>query len=220
MSVIVTFGGGGDEPYALSLGEGGGRLALHRVGAEHAVELDAAVWHGPADAADLRVLAGLEGPLLDVGCGPGRMLRAAAERGIPTLGIDVSPAAVSLAAEGGTPVLQRSIFDRLPLEGQWHAVLLLDGNIGIGGDPAALLARCARLLDVDGSIIVEVDPDPDLDERDHYRAIRDDGTASAAFPWARVGSTVLARVAASVRLRVADAWADGTRHFVVLRLQS
>lgn len=220
MSVVVTFGGGGDEPYALSLGEGGGRLALHRVGAEQGVELDAAVWHGPADATDLRVLTGLEGPLLDVGCGPGRMLRAATERGIPTLGIDVSTAAVALAAQSGAPVLHRSVFDRLPLEGQWHAVLLLDGNIGIGGDPAALLARCAHLLDADGSIIVEVDADPDLDERDHYRAIRDDGTASAAFPWARVGSTVLARVAASVRLRVADAWTDEDRHFVVLRFQS
>ena len=35
--------------------------------------------------------------------------------------------------------LQASVFDRLPGAGRWGTALLLDGNIGIGGRPTALL---------------------------------------------------------------------------------
>lgn len=35
--------------------------------------------------------------LLDIGCGPGWLLKAAAERGVKTCGIDLSPAAIKLA---------------------------------------------------------------------------------------------------------------------------
>ena len=41
----------------------------------------------------------------------------------------------------GGPALVRSVFETLPGEGRWDTVLLMDGNIGIGGDPAALLGR-------------------------------------------------------------------------------
>src|SRR5439155_18584151 len=57
---------------------------------------------GQASAADEAVLARAAGPVLDVGCGPGRILAELARRGVPALGIDVSPAAVRLArARGG-----------------------------------------------------------------------------------------------------------------------
>ena len=166
-----------------------------------------------------QVLAGLHGPLLDIGCGPGRMVRAAEELAFPALGIDVSAHAAALAGAGGTPVLRRSVFDRLPLEGLWGAALLMDGNIGIGGDPAALLARCAELIADDGRIVVEVDPDPDLFDCAEYTAVGRRRPESAPFPWARVGSAVLVRLAAPSGLVVADAWAAGERRFVVLRRQ-
>lgn len=219
MSAVVAFGAGGEEPYAVLLADTRSSvLALHRADDPHSVvEMDVAGWMAPATDIDIAVLVGLGGPLLDVGCGPGRMVRAAEERGVPALGIDVSAEAAALAAAGGTPVLRRSVFDHLPLEGAWGAVLLLDGNIGIGGDPDALLARCGELVSPTGCIVVEVDSDPDLFERADYRVVAPDGRRSATFPWARVGAAALARRAGLRGLVVVDAWGTASRRFVTLR---
>ena len=219
MSAIVSFGAGGEEPYALLLaGEGGPVLALRKLDEPDGfIEMYAADWRSPANAVDVGVLAGLRGPLLDIGCGPGRMVRAAEEHAMAALGIDVSAHAAAVAGAEGTPVLRRSVFDRLPLEGQWGTALLMDGNIGIGGDPAALLKRCVELIAEDGRIVVEVDPEPELFDRAIYTAVGDGGRESAPFPWARVGSAALVRLAGLTGLVVADAWAAGDRRFVVLQ---
>ncbi|MGZ0711910.1 class I SAM-dependent methyltransferase (plasmid) [Coraliomargarita sp. W4R53] len=219
MSTLIAFGAGGDEPYAMLLGAtGGAALALRRIDdPTGTLELDVEGWRAPANAVDLAVLADLDGPLLDVGCGPGRMVRAAEERGLAALGIDISADAAALAATNGTPVLRRSVFERLPLEGLWATVLLMDGNIGIGGDPAALVARCAELLAPDGNLVIEVDVDPELLDCAIYTAVGQNGHESAPFPWARVGSAALARLASMSGLVTADAWADGKRRFVSLR---
>lgn len=102
------------------------------------------------------LFAAATGPVLDIGCGRGRFVHAAIMGGHLTLGIDVSESAVRIAQEHGLPVLCRSVFQELPGEGTWGTALLLDGNIGIGGDPVALLRRCAELVrDDDGRILVE-----------------------------------------------------------------
>lgn len=221
MSAVVAFGAGGEEPYALVLGGGSGTaLALRKVDdPTGSVEMDVADWRAPASPVDLMVLAGLHGPLLDIGCGPGRMVRAAEERAFAALGIDVSEHAAALARAGGTAVLRRSVFERLPLEGLWGAALLMDGNIGIGGNPGALIARCAELIAKDGRIVVEVDPDPDLLDCAVYTAVGHGGRESAPFPWARVGSAALVRLAGRSGLIAADAWASGARRFVALERQ-
>ena len=45
-------------------------------------------------------------------------------------------------------MVRRDVFARVPGEGRWVRMLVADGNVGIGGDPAMLLARTARLLSV------------------------------------------------------------------------
>ena len=59
--------------------------------------LDLREWERPADLVDRAVLWGIRGPVLEVGCGPGRLVAALAESGTPALGIDISPLAAELA---------------------------------------------------------------------------------------------------------------------------
>ncbi len=98
------------------------------------------------------------GPTLDVGSGPGRLIVALGERGVPALGIDVTPQSVQLAQSAGALALQRDVFSTVPGTGRWMIVLLADGSIGIGGDPVALLSRVAELLAPRGQALVEVQP--------------------------------------------------------------
>ena len=89
---------------------------------------------------DASLIDRCSGPTLDVGSGPGRLAVALAERGVPTLGIDVAPHAVSVARSAGSLTLLRDVFSRVPGTGRWKIVLLADGNIGIGGDPSRCCA--------------------------------------------------------------------------------
>ena len=95
---------------------------------------------------DSSILDRCQGPTLDVGSGPGRLTVALAERGVPVLGIDITPAAVQLARSSGALALHRDVFATVPGTGRWSRVLLADGNAGIGGDPDALLSRVGRTL--------------------------------------------------------------------------
>ncbi|HEY3143875.1 MAG TPA: class I SAM-dependent methyltransferase, partial [Acidimicrobiales bacterium] len=53
---------------------------------------------------------GAAGPVLDVGCGPGRLVHALLARGRAALGIDLSPSAVAEAKARGALVLRRDVF--------------------------------------------------------------------------------------------------------------
>ncbi|WP_438856142.1 class I SAM-dependent methyltransferase [Agromyces sp. M3QZ16-3] len=210
----VAFGAGRGEPYVrLLAGQDVATLSLR--GADGtSYRLDAGSWVRPAGDADLTVLDRATGPLLDVGCGPGRMLHAADARSLPALGIDVVPHAVERARRSGGLALQRSVFDRLPLEGRWQSVLLMDGNIGIGGDPSALLRRCAELVAGGGQVLVEVDADADLAVVGHCTLVDGDGRESEPFPWARLGWAAVADLASDAGLAVSEHWDAAGRHFV------
>lgn len=210
---VALFGAGGDDPYGRALRRGGADLRLVGAATER---VRTARFLRRADATDLGVLDRARGALLDVGCGPARMVAAAIERGLPALGVDTSAAAVRLARDAGLPVLHRSVFD--PLGGRRFAtVLLLDGNVGIGGAPAALLARCGRLLATGGNLLVEVDRDPRL-HRSFLAVLTDDrGGSSAAFPWAELGLDAVIAEAAGSGLEPAASWDEEGRTFVELQ---
>lgn len=173
---------------------------------------------GPADAADRELLDGVCGPVLDAGCGPGRHLHALAARGIFALGVDLSPAAVRLAVARGGRAIVGDVFDELPGAGTWRTVLLLDGNIGIGGCPARLLARLAGLLHPKGELLVELDP-PHMRTRVVWARLERDGQASSWFRWARVEVPAAGAIARSAGLRVTKAWCAQDRWFASLRAQ-
>src|SRR5271156_358806 len=153
---------------------------------------------------DLSLLDRCEGPTLDIGSGPGRLTVALSERGIPALGIDITPYAIDLARSSGALVMLRDVFGRVPGTGRWMTVLLADGNIGIGGDPAALLRRAGGLLAPEGKALVGIEP-PGAPLRA--------GVASAWFPGAFVGADHIEDVARDAGLGEVETWTVEGRWF-------
>ncbi len=202
---------------------------VHAADGRHSYRLPAAAWVGDPDPVDEGMLDRCTGPVLDVGCGPGRMVTALIQRGHDALGIDIDRSAVRTTAARGGTALRRSVHHRLPGEGRWGTVLLADGNIGIGGDPRALLLRSAALLEPGGLVVVEAEPslggaDPDdphdaddLDVRDAVVLRHADGRRSRPLPWARLGARPLARLAQRCGLELVEDWRSGGRVVLVLR---
>jgi glycosyltransferase A (GT-A) superfamily protein (DUF2064 family) len=173
-------------------------------------------WAAPADPVDQMVVSRCEPPVIDIGCGPGRVVAALLSSGRAALGIDISRAAVDLGNRAGAQVLRRGLTDPLPGEGRWGTALLLDGNVGIGGDVSWLLLRCRQLVGPGGLIICEVDPDRLREER-YELVLSGNGGESDPMPWATLGLDALQRVAATLDLVVAEEWRAEGRAFVSLR---
>ena len=173
------------------------------------------LWRRPADAVDRLVVARCQPPVLDLGCGPGRMVAALTESGRSALGVDLSAAAVEASLRRGAPALRRDVTGPLPGEGRWETVLLMDGNLGLGGDADGLLRRCISLVAAGGLIICETDPEPAVDQT--HRVLLTTSTASRLVRWTRVGADALEERALRLNLVAAERWSAGGRTFVALR---
>jgi SAM-dependent methyltransferase len=160
--------------------------------------LDVDRWAGPVTAADESLLARAQGPVLDVGCGPGRLTAALHRRGVAVLGLDVLEPVPVLAHRAGAPVHLASVFDRLPGEGTWGTVLLADGNVGIGGD-----------------VLVELDASARGRGASRVR-LEGLGCASEWFSWSLLGPDGLPDVAHEAGLDVQESWDSGGRLFAAL----
>jgi SAM-dependent methyltransferase len=178
----------------------------------HRLHLDR--WDGPADEDDEVLLARCLGPTLDVGCGPGRLTAALAERGVVVLGIDVVHGAVGRTRERGGAALRRDVFETLPGEGRWETALLADGNVGIGGDPVTLLHRLRELLDPRGRVVAEVGP-PGTPHTDDWASL-ECGDEQQVIPWSVVGVEDIGRFAQLAGLAVVERLQFGERWCVVL----
>jgi hypothetical protein len=114
--------------------------------------------------------------------------------------VDASPTAVGLTVAAGGTALCRAVFVPLPGEGRWRSVLLLDGNIGIGGDPVHLLRRLASLMTADGTAIVEADGTTET--RAGSARIHTGCEPGPWFPWAWVAARDLPALAEEAGLRL------------------
>ena len=153
--------------------------------------------------------------MLDVGCGPGRLVAELARRGQSALGIDVAAAAVGLTTRAGGAAIRRSVFQRLPGEGRWGAVLLADGNVGIGGDPVVLLRRCRALVRPGGRVLVELEA-PGTGCTTARTRLERCGEMTPWFDWARVAVDAVGGAAAPAGLRVQESWCAEQRWFASL----
>ena len=205
-------------PSQLFAGPTGVAIGLHLMGAG-VVALPVDRWHRTPSTGELDVLSRAVGPVLDVGCGPGRHVVALLRQGRLALGIDNSPAAVAVARRRGAPAVRASVFGDVPGAGGWETALLLDGNIGIGGDPVALLHRLRCVVAPSGGVLAEVEPAHIRPGRFHAR-VEHAGVIGQAFPWARVGWPQVAGLAAATGYAVEELWESEGRWFAHLRCTS
>ncbi|MEO7236903.1 MAG: DUF2064 domain-containing protein [Lapillicoccus sp.] len=216
VEVRVDTGGGGTHPSSrVDPGVPGGPTSSSRP-VMRPGPLDASAWMCLSEADEV-VVSRCEGPVLDIGCGPGRFVEALSSRGIPALGVDLSRTAVDHTRGRGASALVRDVHDRLPAEGRWGTVLLADGNIGIGGDPLALLRRCRDLLRPGAVALVETSTDARHDLRTSITLHGPSGRRSHAVPWAVVGAHALVELAARAGFVAVEDWRVGGRSFVMLR---
>ncbi|HUC04768.1 MAG TPA: class I SAM-dependent methyltransferase [Acidimicrobiales bacterium] len=181
----------------------------------HLRDLEVDRWLHDADEVDLRILERVRGPVLDVGCGPGRHVEALAQRGIDALGMDLTPDFVALAQRSRRSVVLHSVFDPIPGGNEWNWALILDGSIGIGGDPVALLRRVGCLLAPGGQVLVETEA-PDRRSEHMAMVITSEAGVDSWFDWATLSASDATRVAEAAQFTVDECWEDCHRWFVQL----
>ena len=99
-------------------------------------------------------------------------------------------------------------------------MLLADGNIGIGGDPQALLRRCHQLLRPGAAALVETSAADDADACASVTLHGPHGRRSTPVRWAVLGARTLVGIAAVVGFGAVESWRVGDRAFVLLRRTS
>jgi len=206
LATAALHAAGGGPPHGGGLRRADGRLD----------PLPLARWLGPVDDADAALLERVEGSALDIGCGPGRHVAALRAAGHPGLGIDLSPVAVEIARGRGAEAILGSVFEHVPDAGTWGTALLLDGNIGIGGRPAALLARARELLVRGGAVLAELEP-PGVRNGVTRVRLEAPGAVSEWFPWAHAGIDGIDEVARRAGLERDWTMCSGGRRFAALR---
>jgi SAM-dependent methyltransferase len=97
-----------------------------------------------------------QGPLLDVGCGGGLLLRMLAERGWPGIGLDFSLGAAAAAWKyNGVPVICGTLA-QAPLPKESCAAVTMFHVLEHLYDPASYLEAARELLQPDGRLIIQV----------------------------------------------------------------
>jgi hypothetical protein len=123
------------------------------------------------------------------------------------------------------------VFGPLPGTGRWRHILLADGNIGIGGDPARLLRRCRHLLAPDGRVhieaaapgtpawsgpaVVKASPDSPASPRPAAAKVVGPGEShdGVELMWACVPIDDLPALADAIALRLLHTWTEAGRWF-------
>jgi SAM-dependent methyltransferase len=192
----------------------GGAVFMHGIGSQP-LPLRVHAWRARANDTDRALLRPCEGPVLDVGCGPGRMTAELQHMGVQAMGIDVSPEAVLMSRARGVVAVLADVFAPLPAEGLWQTVLLADGNVGIGGDPERLLGRALELVGPGGRVVADLAPHG-VESGSHRVTVETDGVHSEPFWWAIVAPEAVPSLARRVGFAECELHRAGESTFAVL----
>jgi SAM-dependent methyltransferase len=103
------------------------------------------------------------GPVLDLGAGAGRAALYLQQRGLPVTAVEASPGAAEVCRRRGIADVRLGDVNDPPDDRAWAGVLLLCGNLGLGGSwdgSRRLLARLAELA-APGAVLVGDSVTPD-----------------------------------------------------------
>jgi len=174
-------------------------------------------WFDAPSPAELDLLNLAIGPVLDIGCGPGRHVLSLSRSGVEAVGIDFSVEMVEAARRRGASVFEGSVFDAGLETGRWGTCLLLDGNIGIGACPETLLRRARALVRTGGRVLVEAAPSGAAPRRRDVR-LSVGGRVGPSFSWIDVGIDRVRDLAGVVGLEFRQSWRAEDRWFACLAL--
>ena len=112
------------------------------------------------------LLEGVEGPVLDLGCGAGRHALHLQEQGIEVTAIDNSPGAVEVCERRGLRDVRLLDLREPPDDKRWATVLLLCGNFGLAGgwDETRELLKALHRVCRDDAVVIADSVDPTLND--------------------------------------------------------
>lgn len=112
-----------------------------------------------------------KGPLLDIGCGAGRIGKHCQENNIEYSGIDISPLAVEVCKERGFDDVHIASVEKLDLErNDFNTIVMYGNNFGLLGEPSKIvdmLKNFHRMTTPD-AIILAGSRDPTATNEQHH----------------------------------------------------
>jgi len=159
-----------------------------------------------------------QGPVLDLGSGAGRAGLYFQERGLDVTSVDVSPGAVEVCRRRGLADVRLGDVADPPRDRRWGAILLLCGNLGLGGSADGtrrLLTRLAELA-APGAVLAgdTVTPDgaAEVSLRIRYRDL-----VTPWWPQYNIPASQMTAVVRGTGWNIELHLADGDDHAVLLR---
>ena len=121
--------------------------------------------------AEKQALSDIKGPLLDVGCGLGRIGEYVKQKGIEYYGVDLSPLAVELCHRRGFDNIYVMSADNIKLDrSDFSTVVLFGNNFGLMGTPEGVVKMLKGFHDLtaDDAVVLAGSRDPaDTDNEMH-----------------------------------------------------
>ena len=158
------------------------------------------------------------GPVLDLGAGAGRASLYLQERGLRVTAVDASPGAAEVCRRRGVADVRLGDVNDPPTDQAWAGVLLLCGNLGLGGSWEGNRRLLARLADLaaPGAVLIgdSVTPEgpPQVSLRIRYRDL-----VTPWWPQYNIAAGQIAALVEGTGWRVDRHLQDGEDHAVLLR---
>jgi SAM-dependent methyltransferase len=173
---------------------------------------------------EAKALSHAVGRILDIGCGAGRVMAYLQALGHDVVGIDIDAKLVELCRKRGLTRVSVSSYEQLTDVGTFETLLLMDRNIGMGGNTEGLLKLfelCHDLCCPQGLLIfdsVEVPPEyanptPGVSEkRLRYKYGASEGPE---FGWIHINDMNAKRILADAGWTARQVYREGGEYSVV-----